>query len=116
MTVDQLRSISLKLPGVTEDIKWETHLCFNVADKMFLITSPDDVPVSASFKVDENKFEEIISRDGFEKQQHLGRYHWVHLDDIKRLTKKEWETYISQSYQLVGSKLSQKKKKQLGLL
>ena len=116
MTVDQLRNISLKLPGVTEDIKWDTHVCFNVADKMFLVTSPDELPVSASFKVDESDFHEIISRPGFEKQKHLGRHHWVHLDDINRLTKKEWETHIEESYKLVASKLSNKMRKQLGLL
>ncbi len=116
MTVDQLRIIALKLPGVTEDIKWNTHLCFNVDDKMFLITSPDTLPSAASFKVDESDFHEIISREGFEKQKHLGKYHWVHLDDINRLKKKEWEAFIHQSFKLVASKLSQKKRKQLGLL
>jgi predicted DNA-binding protein (MmcQ/YjbR family) len=116
MTVEELRAISLKLPGVTEDIKWEDHLCFSVGDKMFLVTNPDQVPSSASFKVTEEDFHEVISRDGFAKHTYLGRHHWVQLDDINRLKKKEWESYIRQSYELVAAKLSKKIQKQLGLL
>lgn len=115
MTVDQLRAIALKLPGATEDIKWETHLCFSVADKMFLVTSPDMLPSNASFKVDENNFDELVSREGFIKHKHLGRHHWVNLDNINRLTKKDWKEYIEQSYNLVAAKLSQRVRKQLGL-
>lgn len=108
MTVSEIRDIALDLNGVTEDIKWQNHLCFSVADKMFLVVNPDLVPSSAAFKVPDNIFEEIISTEGFSKHEYLGRYYWVHLDDIKRLTKKEWIQFISQSYQLVASKLSKK--------
>ncbi|WP_082022169.1 MmcQ/YjbR family DNA-binding protein [Flavihumibacter sp. ZG627] len=58
MIIDLIREICLSLPAVTEDIKWESHLCFNVGGKMFLISSPDEVPVNATFKVPEESFEE----------------------------------------------------------
>lgn len=115
MTVAELRDIALKLKGVTEDIKWGSHLCFNVGDKMFLVTSPDLIPSTSMFKVPLEDFDELISREGFSKDAHLGRYCWIHLDDINRLTKKEWEHFITQSYQLVADKLSNKIKRQLGL-
>lgn len=116
MTVEDLQKISLSLPGVTEDIKWESHLCFSIGGKMFLVTSPDIVPSSASFKVPAEDFHEIIAHDGFEKHAYLGRHNWVRLDDINRISVKELETYIRGSFNLVSAKLSLKKKKLLGII
>lgn len=115
MTIEELQFICKKFKGVTEDIKWEDHLCFNVGDKMFLITSPDAVPVSASFKVRDEEFDELSSKNGFMPAPYLARYKWVHIDDIKRLSKKQWEQYAKLSYDLVASKLPAKAKKSLGL-
>ncbi len=116
MTLEELRDISLQLPGTTEDIKWDTHLCFSVGKKMYLVTSPDMAPSPASFKVPEDKFNEIISEEGFEKHAYLGRHYWVHLDDISRLSKKKWQEYIKQSYALVVAKLPKTTKKLLGFV
>jgi predicted DNA-binding protein (MmcQ/YjbR family) len=115
MTVEDLQSICKKFKGVTEDIKWEDHLCFNVGDKMFLVTSPDTVPVSASFKVSDEEFDELSIKKGFMPAPYLARYKWVHLDDIKRLSHKQWEKYLKQSYELIASKLPAKTKKALGI-
>jgi len=116
MTVEELRDMSLQLPGTTEDIKWETHLCFSVGNKMYLVTSPDIIPSPASFKVPADRFDEIISEEGFEKHAYLGRHNWVHLDDINRLPKKKWQEYIEQSYALVAARLPKKTKRLLGLI
>ena len=115
MTVAEIREIALQLNSVTEDIKWDDHLCFNIAGKMFLVTNPDLIPTTASFKVSADIFDDTISRIGFSKHKYLGRYHWVHLDDINHLPKQQWEKFIFQSYQLVASKLSNKKKKELNI-
>lgn len=115
MTIDSIREISLKLKGTMEDIKWEDHLCFNVGNKMYLITTPDSIPVNATFKVPDEDFDEMCSRDGFSKAPHLGRYFWVYIEDINKLSRKEWEHFIQQSYDLVASKLPKKKKQELGL-
>lgn len=115
MTIEELQFICKKFKGVTEDIKWEDHLCFNVGDKMFLVTSPDTVPVSASFKVSDEEFDELSVKKGFMQAPYLARYKWVHIDDIKRLSKKQWEQYAKLSYDLVASKLPAKAKKMLGM-
>lgn len=45
MDTEKLRSICLSFPGATEGIKWD-HLCFMVAEKIFLITGfEDDAPL-----------------------------------------------------------------------
>ena len=116
MTIDTLQDICLKLPGVTQDIKWEDHLCFNIGEKMFLITSPDKFPATASFKVTPEEFELLIGKDGFSPAQYLARYKWVYVDDIGKLNLNEWKKYVNQSYKLVSSKLPTRTKKELGII
>jgi predicted DNA-binding protein (MmcQ/YjbR family) len=115
MTVEEIQSITKKLQHVTEDIKWEDHLCFNVGGKMFLVTAPDRHPVSASIKVSDEEFGTLTQREGIIPAPYLARHKWVYLDDINRLKKKEWNKYIIEAYCLVGSKLPAKIRKQLGL-
>ncbi len=108
MTIDDLQKLCKKHKGVTQDIKWGHHLCFNVGGKMFLVLSPDEVPISASFKVSDEEFPELSEQTGFCPAPYSARYKWVGLDDIKRLNKKKWEYYIEQSYRLVFEKLTKK--------
>lgn len=114
MTTADLREIALKLPGVTEDIKWEDHLCFNIGEKMFLVTSPDSVPVTASFKVAEEDHAEMLAK-GFTPQPYLAKHHWIRTDDISKVSKTDWEKIIPQSYRLIAAKLPKKFQKEIGL-
>jgi predicted DNA-binding protein (MmcQ/YjbR family) len=116
MTIEELQKLCKRFKGVTEDIKWENHLCFNVGEKMFLVTAPDAIPHSASFKVSDEEFDELSQQLGFMPAPYLARYKWVHVDDINRLSKKQWEYYAEKSYQMIASKLPDKIKKQLGLI
>jgi len=113
MTIEEIRKYCLKLPGVTEDIKWKDHLCFSVGAKMFLLTSPDSFPVSASFKTKDELFEELTTREGIIPAPYMARNKWVHLDNIDRLTASEWKEHIKTSYDLVYSKLPAKLKKEI---
>jgi predicted DNA-binding protein (MmcQ/YjbR family) len=90
-------------------------LCFNIGEKMFLLTSPDEIPCNVTFKVTSEKFEELLSKEGFSKDVYLGRYHWIHIDDIGRLNKTEWEELVSTSYGLVLEKIGGRKRKELGV-
>lgn len=80
-----------------------------------MITSPDRVPVSASFKVEDEEFEEMTGREGFAPAAYLARYKWVCVDDINRMTLKEWEFYAQRSYSLVAAKLPVRTRKELGI-
>ena len=115
-TVEDLQAICYRLPATTEDVKWDVHLCFNVGGKMYLITSPDEVPPRASFKVTPEQFEQLVEQPGFRPASHLGRYHWVDVDDIDRLSLTRWEQLIQESYRLVAEKLPAKARRVLGLL
>lgn len=114
MDVETLQNICSKFPGVTEDIKWENHLCFCVAEKMFLVVGMDEVPATASFKVSDEEFDELSVREGFKPAPYMARNKWVFVDDISRLKKKEWEQRAATAYEIIRSKLP--KKVQAGLV
>jgi predicted DNA-binding protein (MmcQ/YjbR family) len=116
MNVEDIQAICKKLKAVTEDIKWGNDLVFSIGGKMFCVVGLEQAPVTASFKVKEEDFEEMCSRDGFKPAPYVAKYKWVWMDGIGRLNKKEWEQYIRQSYELVKDRLPLKTKKQLGLL
>ena len=116
MTIEELQQICLDLPGTTQDIKWEDHLCFNVGNKMYLVTSPDKIPHTASFKVSDDTFADLIEKDGFLPAPYLARYKWVFIEDISLLGKKEWEELIRTSYDLIFSKLPSRVKKEINLM
>lgn len=113
MTIEMLQAICEQFPGMTQDIKWEDHLCFNVGEKMFLITSPGSVPHTASFKASDEAFEELCTREGFKPAAYLARYKWVYTDNINRLTRKEWEKYLYDAYMLIFNKLPARKRQQI---
>lgn len=114
MTVDLLREFCLSLPAATEDIKWGNDLVFSVGGKMFCVTSLDP-PVKFSFKVSDDEFEELSSQDGFIPAPYLARAKWVLVTDANNLSKKIWQAYIKESYEMVKDKLTKKQRQELGI-
>lgn len=112
MDIEKLRALCLQLPGATEDVKWEKDLCFLVGEKMFCVTGLEQ-PFSASFKVTEEAFGELLNREHIVPAPYLARYHWVLAENAQALNAVEWEQYIQQAYQLVREKLPAKIKKGL---
>jgi predicted DNA-binding protein (MmcQ/YjbR family) len=115
MTVEDIQTICKAKPAVTEDIKWGNDLVFSVGSKMFCVVGLDQNPTTASFKVTDEEFEEMCSRDGFKPAPYVAKYKWVFIEDINKMKKTEWKQYLQQSYELVKEKLPPKVKKQLGL-
>lgn len=115
MTIEDIQVICRELPGVTEDIKWEHDLVFAVGSKMFCVVGLDQNPVSASFKVTDEAFDEMSSRPYFKPAPYVAKYKWVLSEDITKMKKADWKKYIQQSYELVKDKLPKKLKTQLGL-
>lgn len=107
MDIEILRSICLKLEGATEDIKWGNDLCFCIAEKMFCVAGLLP-PLQISFKVKDEEFEELINKQGIVPAPYVARYKWILIEDVNTFSKKQWEHYIRQSYELIKSKLSKK--------
>ncbi len=116
MNIEDIQAICKKLKGVTEDIKWENHLCFNIGGKMFLITAPDAFPVSASIKVSDDDFIDLPSRKGFSPAPYLARHKWIFIEDIGLWSSKQWAHYIANAYEIVASKLPAKVRKEIGIV
>ncbi len=80
---------------------------------MFLVTSPDKSPVTASFKVSTEEFDELCEREGVSPAPYLARYKWIYVDDLNRFNEKEWTNFVNQAYQLIFSKLPKKVQKEV---
>lgn len=114
MNTEDLQKICLQLPAATEDIKWGNDLVFSVGEKMFCVIGLNQAPVSASFKVTDEEFDTVSARPFFKPAPYVARYKWVLIEDITKMSRTEWQHYVSQSYELVRAKLPPKIKKQLG--
>src|ERR1700716_550857 len=107
MLVDDIRKYCKTLPTVTEDIKWGNDLCFCIGEKMFCVASLIE-PFGISFKVTDDEFDELSNTEGFIPAPYVARYKWVLLQDAHKITKKQLQFYIKQSYELVRVKLPKK--------
>jgi len=107
MKIDDIRTIALKCPHATEDVKWGADLCFCIAEKMFCVTSMEG-ELKFSLKVPDEEFEELCQRQGFIPAPYMARNKWVMIDESARLSNKELEGLIKRSYELVKAKLPKK--------
>ena len=114
MELEKLRAFCLSLPAATEDIKWGHDLCFSVGEKMFCVTGMEE-PISFSFKVPDEEYEELAARPGFMPAPYMARNKWVLVTDVKKIKPKEAEKLIRQSYEMIAAKLTKKLRSKLGL-
>ncbi len=106
--IEELRKYCLSLPKVTEDIKWGNVLCFSVGGKLFLVVSLDELPLAVSFKVSDEDFEEMSSRDGFMQAPYFAKNKWVKVLEIDSISLHDWNKHILNSYNLIKLKLTKK--------
>lgn len=104
MNIEELRAFCLTLPHTTEDIKWSSDLCFCINDKMYCVTELNSEPLSVSFKVKPEEFEELIEREFFEPAKYVARYKWVTLMDSRQIDVPELKTLVKGSYNLINKK------------
>ena len=113
MNIEEIQNICRDWPGVTEDIKWGADLVFSVGNKMFCVVGLEQSPVTASFKVTDEEFDEMSNRPGFKPAPYVAKYKWVWIEDINKMKKTDWKKYLKQSYELVKAKLPAKIRKSL---
>jgi len=107
MDIETIREICKGLPSVTEDIKWGADLCFLIGEKMFCVAGLD-APLRVSFKVTDEEFGDMSARPGIIPAPYVARYKWILIEDMSVFNRKQWDEYITQSYNLVKAKLSKK--------
>jgi predicted DNA-binding protein (MmcQ/YjbR family) len=114
MDIEILRSVCNSFTAVTEDVKWETNLCFCVGGKIFCIANLEP-PHTFSFKVTDEEFTELSESDGFQPAPYLARAKWVLVTDSSALNRTELKKYLRQSYDLIKAKIPKVQRKKLGL-
>ena len=109
MNATGLRRFCLSLPHATEGIKWEHHLCFMIAEKMFAVANiePSDDHFVA-LKTTPEKAAELIEIEGIIPTPYMARNHWVTLRRGDVLRDAEIEELTRGSYELVLGKLPKK--------
>jgi len=107
-----MRTYCLGLKAVEEGIKWEDHLCFMLAEKIFCITGFNDND-GVSFKVSPEDFEILTERDGITQARYFAKNQWVSVEKRSVLKNSEWKEYLEKSYLLVKSKLTKKAQKEI---
>ena len=108
MKLEEIRDFCLSLSGATEDVKWENDLVFSIGGKMFAAAGMDRVPLSISFKVSDEEFEELSQSENFRPAPYLARAKWVMVNDAALLEQATLKSYLKNSYSLVLSKLPKK--------
>ncbi|MGZ5243785.1 MAG: MmcQ/YjbR family DNA-binding protein [Bacteroidia bacterium] len=104
----------MSLPAATEDVKWGADLCFCVGAKMFCVTGLNE-EMKVSLKVTDEEFEEMANSSNIIPAPYMARNKWILIEDADRFTDEEWKKCITQSYEMVKSKLTKKLKTELGL-
>jgi predicted DNA-binding protein (MmcQ/YjbR family) len=110
MTIETLRTFCRSLPGVTEDVKWGSDLCFSVAKKMFVAVNLEP-PHQIGFKCTPETFGELVERPGIIPAPYMARNLWVQEQSLgETLTRRELEALVRTSYDLVVAKLPKSKR------
>lgn len=115
MDIESLRKFCTSFPAVTEDVKWGYDLVFSVGGRMFCVIALEG-PFKCSFKVKDDEYEELSIKDGFQPAPYMARAKWVLVTKPGKMNKKEWESRLTQSYELVKAKLTKKMRTELGLI
>ena len=115
MTLEWIREYCLSLPHATEKIQWQIDLLFCIGGKMFLVANTE--PGTAhkfSFKCSEERFHELLEREGVIPAPYLARAKWVAVKEYNTLEPAELREYIREGYELIRAKLPKKVQAELG--
>ena len=105
MQIDELRKICLGFAGTTEHQIWGADLTFKVGNKMFAHSVLEVAPVWLSFKTSDEKFAELVERQGVIPAPYLARAKWVALETREAIPAMELRELLREAYDLVVAKL-----------
>ncbi|HUH73754.1 MAG TPA: MmcQ/YjbR family DNA-binding protein [Chitinophagales bacterium] len=114
--IDEISEFCLKMPGVSFDFPFgEDTMVFRVMDKIFLLTSLQDVPLSFNAKADpEQAIEWREQHDAIVPGYHMNKKHWNTVTLDGSLSNPFVQEIIRHSYDCVVKGLSKKLQVELG--
>lgn len=121
MDAEKLRAYLLSLPDVVETMQWGDNLVYWVADKgiggkMFALASltPDRGGV-LSFAAGEERFAELVEREGVFPAPYLARAHWVAVERWTTLPAYELKELLAAAREIIYAKLPKRTKDVLAM-
>jgi predicted DNA-binding protein (MmcQ/YjbR family) len=105
MQIEELRKLCLGFPAVTEHEIWDNDLTFKVGNKMFAHSVLEVAPVWLSFKTSDEKFSELLERQGVIPAPYLARAKWVALETRDAIPAAELSELLREAYDLVVARL-----------
>jgi len=76
-TIEDVRSIAMRLPEVEEKLTWETDITFRVRDKIFAIGADGSDRISLKASLDQQADLIDFDPETFGKAAYVGRFGWV---------------------------------------
>ena len=107
MDIESVREYCLQLPHTKEDVKWEDHLCFLLAEKIYCLTDLKD-PYKVCLKVSAEDFERYTQFNHVIQAPHFAKRQWVLITDSRQMDPADLKRLLHASYQLVMAKLPKK--------
>ena len=114
MNLEWIRQYCLSLPHATEKIQWKIDLLFCIGGKMFLVANTEPgTSHKFSFKCSDERFHELLEREGVIPAPYLARAKWVAVQEYNTLEPAELRQYIREAYEQVMAKLPKKTREKL---
>jgi predicted DNA-binding protein (MmcQ/YjbR family) len=110
MDAERAREFLLTLPHVCETKQWGENLVFWTGDKaiggkMFCLLNLDAGGGVISFAAGEERFYELVERDGLFPAPYMARIFWVAAEAWSALRNAEWEELLCAAHEMVFAKL-----------
>lgn len=88
MDYESIRTFCLRLPVVTEELKWGTDCCFSIGGKMFCVLDTRG-GFLVVLKSSGESFNELCEREGIIPAPYSGRNQWVAIGSPAALSNRE---------------------------
>ena len=118
MKLDDFNAYCATLPSTEKVVQWGGAHVWKVGGKIFAMASlwgEETGGYKIGFKASEMAFRMLTDQPDIEPSPYLGRYKWVLLKSPEALSESDTKAYIEMAHELVASKLTKAKRKELGL-
>ncbi len=118
MTREEFDEYCSSFKATTNVIQWGNATVWKIGGKIFAICSHwgEGEEQKISFKCSDMSYMVLCEQEGIIPAPYLARAKWVQLQSPDAMDDEEIKSYIAQAYDIISSKLTKAKQKELGLL